>query len=701
MFVISVLLVALVIVVIGSKLAQKMNWPTPLGMSLSLCFIALILVLTNQFLGKWLTGNLKEDLIFTHAQEIGIAGLLFWAGNSFRKTSFQWTKQTLLLVIISVLQMIIITTLLVKFSSLETGAILTIAAAISCSSLWLPTTFSSFIEEKYKLLVHSSQSAAMLVTGIFLVIIHFYVVMQIILIKKLLGNTLALVLSYELLKVVMFFSVASFVASKFIQMRKNKTSKERLFIGYLLITALIFTFASLTFSQIIAAGWAFVAGLVLKYNELLNDNEQDNWTSPLFLSLIFLPAMFQSYNRSVSNVFLFIAVVVILLLAKWAITWAVLRVFVKEATLLTAISLGTMEVSLLFLAYGKTKWLVEGDYYFGILAFALLSTLLSQIIYMVFSRSATSVSIPNNSKPTNKVKGKNNHKIATVITTALLIALTATPAIAQTTNSEHNSEQVEDPVSRAMKQIDNVASQQATFTDQVITTVKELEKGKSEQNLIATKSTILEKQPLFNPFEVLSNPRYKTALVRFRQYGEPMMRILEEEKVPQQLLSVAFVESGFNPLSLSPKGARGIWQFIPATARRYGLPVDSSSDHRIDPEHSTRAAARYLRDLYERFGDWRLALAAYNAGENRIQKIIDKTGLHDFDAIARYLPIETRNYVPSVLSIWSQLGGLDSKPYVIKQDKAISITPSQIVMASFKLGLPESSTKKLEKENEK
>lgn len=150
-----------------------------------------------------------------------------------------------------------------------------------------------------------------------------------------------------------------------------------------------------------------------------------------------------------------------------------------------------------------------------------------------------------------------------------------------------------------------------------------------------------------------------TAKTRLKQFYTTLAPILAEERMPVGLLSVAMIESGFNPLALSPKGARGIWQFMPATAERYGLTVEPANDHRTHPEHSTRAAARYLRDLYRQFGDWKLALAAYNAGENRVQRIINKTGIRDFEELSRrrLLPLETRNYVPAVLGVWSQLQG--------------------------------------------
>jgi len=149
----------------------------------------------------------------------------------------------------------------------------------------------------------------------------------------------------------------------------------------------------------------------------------------------------------------------------------------------------------------------------------------------------------------------------------------------------------------------------------------------------------------------------RSVMARYRMYRDQLAPILVEERVPVELLAVALVESGFNPEALSPMGARGIWQFMPATARRYGLPVNAVADHRTHPEQSTRAAARYLRDLYGMFGDWKLAFAAYNAGEGRVGDVIRRTGVRDFDEMSRrgLLPAETRQYVPAVMAVWAQL----------------------------------------------
>jgi len=128
--------------------------------------------------------------------------------------------------------------------------------------------------------------------------------------------------------------------------------------------------------------------------------------------------------------------------------------------------------------------------------------------------------------------------------------------------------------------------------------------------------------------------------------------ILRAHGLPPSLLGVAAVESGFDPSALSPKGARGLWQLMPETARRYGLAVEPGRDERLDPVKSTHAAARYMTDLYAQFQDWPLTFAAYNAGENRVERALDRRGAGDFWTLSRLaaLPEETRRYVPAVLA---------------------------------------------------
>ena len=142
------------------------------------------------------------------------------------------------------------------------------------------------------------------------------------------------------------------------------------------------------------------------------------------------------------------------------------------------------------------------------------------------------------------------------------------------------------------------------------------------------------------------------ALSRLRQLRPTLEPILRAEGVPSGLIAVVLIESAAQPTAESPREARGLWQFIPATARRYGLSVNPELDERLHTAKATRAAARYLRDLYLRFGDWLLALAAYNTGEHTVQRAIHRAGRTDFWSLSskKLLPAETRDYVPAVLA---------------------------------------------------
>lgn len=126
---------------------------------------------------------------------------------------------------------------------------------------------------------------------------------------------------------------------------------------------------------------------------------------------------------------------------------------------------------------------------------------------------------------------------------------------------------------------------------------------------------------------------------------------LEAEGVPLELKYLPVVESAFDPMATSRVGAAGLWQFMVPTAKHYGLTVNSLLDERRDPIKSSQAAARYLKDLYKSFGDWTLAIAAYNCGRNNVLKAIKRAGgARDYWAIYPYLPRETRGYVPAFIA---------------------------------------------------
>jgi membrane-bound lytic murein transglycosylase D len=183
-------------------------------------------------------------------------------------------------------------------------------------------------------------------------------------------------------------------------------------------------------------------------------------------------------------------------------------------------------------------------------------------------------------------------------------------------------------------------------------------KAKAEAEIKSTRSDL----PLMMTDQVAGYINYfsnrgrgtiEGALTRSGRYEDMIRRILREEGVPQELIYLAQAESGFHPLAVSRAGARGMWQFMGSRAKGYGLERSWWVDDRQDPEKATRAAAHHLKDLYNQFGDWYLAMAAYNSGPGRVQSAVKRTGYADFWELYRrnVLPKETRNYVPIIVAV--------------------------------------------------
>lgn len=157
-------------------------------------------------------------------------------------------------------------------------------------------------------------------------------------------------------------------------------------------------------------------------------------------------------------------------------------------------------------------------------------------------------------------------------------------------------------------------------------------------------------------FQGEKRAEFASYLARKADYETMIVEKLRRRGMPEELLYLAMIESGFNPEAHSAQEARGIWQLVPATARQWGLRVDDTVDERTDAEKATDAALSYLAHLHNRFGSWYLAAAAYNTGENRVARIMtEATGKEsgtdeDYFRIWDRLPGETRDFVPVMIA---------------------------------------------------
>ena len=174
-------------------------------------------------------------------------------------------------------------------------------------------------------------------------------------------------------------------------------------------------------------------------------------------------------------------------------------------------------------------------------------------------------------------------------------------------------------------------------------------------------------------FQIAVRDRFEQWLIRLGHYKPLVEDIFSEFNLPNDLIFLSLVESGFNPYAYSRARATGPWQFMKGTALLYGLRVDRYVDERRNPIKSTVAAARYLRDLYDLFGTWTLAMAAYNAGEGKVMRALQKARAEDYWQISqtKHIRRETKEYVPGFMAatiiakiqLYTALGRI-SPPYI-------------------------------------
>ena len=282
--------------------------------------------------------------------------------------------------------------------------------------------------------------------------------------------------------------------------------------------------------------------------------------------------------------------------------------------------------------------------------------------------------------------GCNTSKTATT-TTAQPTASTATPATASVATAEHTHEEP-DTLALVQETITHIPEEWTTIKDDSIVVLESMS-GELDSLLnswyaqtalmVDTTCTSSATNPLFSDTvytERLANlpclvpmvynqpvrshiDRYATKLrhqvsymLGMMEYYEPLIeQALDVHGVPNELKYLPVVESALNPVAVSRVGATGLWQFMYTTGKLYGLKQNSLVDDRRDPVKATWAAAKHLRDLYDRFGDWSLAIAAYNCGSGNVNKAIYRSGgKTNFWDIYWYLPRETRGYVPAFIA---------------------------------------------------
>jgi Kef-type K+ transport system membrane component KefB len=706
----TTLIVAALLILLGGQVARRRGLPEQTGIGIALALVTIGALLAPSHLREQLLGGDTGDRILVFAREIGLTGLFFLAGIRVKLDVLRAGRRVSIAVAASGLLLLgVIAVLVVKVTGANWSPAIVVGASIAASSVWLPSHFSVELSDKQSGVSAAAIVATLILAGALMLVVHLLGAFQQVAGRASSTSAYAIIAAYEMVKVTLFFAFAWFIATRFLDRAAKaspRLSDTRALLGYLIIAVFVFVLGRTALGELGALAWSFIAGALFTRSEVgKRVVGYKPAAAAMFLSVVFLPMLLQPHGRTVTRLPLLLGVIIAALIVKFAGSAIAARLggcAARDARLMAVSTLGSGEMAVALLAFGLTRWVIDGPEYFAVLFFALLSMIASPIAWRVATRNPReqterAYGDTANQKQKAQQGRKPEHVTHKKAGFAIAIAATALLSLHGTAGGQTVSPpSQDDPVSRALRAVEESVNHRAAAAEQLLAASKLVNESKaarqqgkrdvareavskaesiaadSEFNRSALIDELLrlvaeERAALDSPnrggVEQFSSggslavavPRLVRA--RLEQYRESFARILEEEHVPVELLGVALVESGFNPLALSPKGARGIWQFMPATAARYGLTVQPGNDHRTHPEHSTRAAARYLRDLFSQFGDWKLALAAYNAGEARVQRVINRTGIRDFDEMSRrgLLPAETRNYVPAVLAVWARL----------------------------------------------
>lgn len=396
---ITILLLGSMLVSLAARLAQLRRFSSATALSLSLGGVALGLALIPQNWQAWLANGVTGDRVLTFALELGLTGLFFLAGTRFELNEVWQARRVSLFVAVTGLLLFSLTAVALLLLGQGGSAAITVAAAIVGTSVWLPGQLS-LAPERGATAAAPLRDASTVLTFLSLASLHFYAVFHALSGRAMTRSAWAIVAFYEVVKLAVFFSFAYFIASQFLSRAEGRVSPTRTLVGYVLIAVLILVLAQSFVGQLGAFAWAFAAGALLGRSEMwrrVGGSGQPRAVTAL-LSFALLPLLLQSHGRRLTDVALVIFAVIVALTYKFAAVWIGSRVSgasSADAGRIAATTLASCELAVLVLGFSVTRWEVGGQLFYGILAYAFVSLLLSPALWRLSGSFEKGVAEPH------------------------------------------------------------------------------------------------------------------------------------------------------------------------------------------------------------------------------------------------------------------------------------------------------------------
>ena len=433
---ITTLITGAVLLMIGGRLSQRLMGREAVGSAIVLALISFAVIITPNNYLMWLIGGDGGDRLLSFSRDLGLTGLLFFAGTKFDTKAISTNSQLVLGVAVSNIAFgICAAILLATIGGQDLRIALLVASAVAATSLWLPRNSNDKAAS-------TVPCAAVIAAILFGLILHFSSVFQSLSGKSVSLSIYSIVLIYELIKIIMFFALAYFIVSRFIARAEGRIPDVRLTIGLLILCALIFVLAVLAIGHIAAFVWAFAAGTMITRSKAAKKFNEDSTpiAGAIFLSFIFLSIFLQNHGRAVESILALLATIGITLFAKALALWAGAKIggaSSRNAGLIAVGSVPSLEIGVLFLGFGISRWPIAGPGYYGIIGFALISTIFGEIAsYRIASSNDRSSELNSASKTK---KHKNQKKILAVTSILTVVFSLSSATNAQTQSSTDDS----------------------------------------------------------------------------------------------------------------------------------------------------------------------------------------------------------------------------------------------------------------------
>lgn len=384
-----ILLTGALLILGGTKLARRFGLPDAFGCGVALCIIAISVWL---FPADWRdsgAGGPWGDRLLTAVRIVGSTGMLFLAGTHLNFGQLRMKFGLMLGVAISAGVLFAVVVVLLKLpGGLESGSIVLVAATIIASSLWLPGELSRFDKEDNDLLINW-QAGAVVFTALAMLAVYYYDIFAVIRHARVASASVCLIVAlYETVKLLVLFAFAYFISSRFLARAEGRISAARTTIGFVLISILLFALAAITTNQLGAIAWAFVAGALWRRSEIGKrfSKSERPLASATLISFVFLPVLLQSHGRRLTGFLSLIIAVLAAIVLKWVFVWVGMRLggtSSRDSMRNSAAMVGPVEVAIMFLGFGVTRWAIEPPVYFGILGYALVSSVFIPLVWHV------------------------------------------------------------------------------------------------------------------------------------------------------------------------------------------------------------------------------------------------------------------------------------------------------------------------------